>query len=112
MLISNCDSPKYFYRICINDLLYLIPEDEVVELESEEIINHDHTPREWISSVTKDALVKDGNYVKAIMETFGMNKPVKEIEDQADYAGAWRRLYAEEKNQYRTNGGVKNSEQL
>jgi len=82
----------FVYRIEMNGKLYNIPESEVVVLQSRDIINKDYTKSQWNKDKSKDALVEDGNYVKANMETFGMEKPVKDIQDQSDYDGRWKEI--------------------
>ena len=78
------------YRIKIGDDFYKIPEDVVVEFD--ETYNKDYTKEQWRKKITTDAMVKDGNYVKAWRETYGINEPVKPIADQNDYNWKWTEL--------------------
>lgn len=103
---NNCNRFALVYRININDHIYSIPEDYIVEIDN--IINKDYTEGEWDVFITKDAMVVDGNYVKSWEEANAINKPVKDVTDQADYDGRWRELNKRIKERW-GNGGFEES---
>lgn len=94
LVYSNNDpSSSWFmwvYRIKENDKFYTIPGDRIVEYE--ETYNKDYTKEEWNKKIHKDAMVKDGNYVKAWKKSYGIANPVKSRSDQNDYNWKWRDL--------------------
>ena len=88
------DGEDYYwvYRVDINGVRYNIEDEYVVEYTSpEEPYNKDYTKEGWREKVTRDALVKDGDYVNAWKQTFRINDPVKEGAEQTDYNSEWRK---------------------
>jgi len=81
----------WVYRVEVNGVRYSVNGDCVVEIDSEQDkYNKDYTKEHWEKKITKDAMVKDGNYVKAWIKTYNINKPVKDRIEQTDYNGAWK----------------------
>lgn len=84
------DRLVFRYRISANDSIHVVPEEYLVEIDY--VINKDYTREGWHEFVMTDAIVEDGDYVKAWMEINGINKPVKDTADQCDYRPDWKRL--------------------
>jgi len=97
---NACERFVFMYRIKTDCEILLVNGDVLVEIDH--IINKDYTEEEWRKFITDDALVKDGDYVQAWINTFGINKPVKDSQDQCDYAPGWRRLNKEIEKKYGT----------
>jgi hypothetical protein len=91
---AECSKFGFEYKIEYEGELIYVGSDYIVELSAIPY-NPDYTPEDFIKEMTKDALVKDGDYVKIWEETFGINKPVKEVADQSDYTGEWKALQKE-----------------
>jgi len=94
------------FRILIDGVYYSIPHTTVVKLSNEDVYNKDYTDKEWKKKITTDALVKDGDYVKAWKETFNINDPVKEDRsEQTDYDARWRDTARREKEYFERKDG-------
>jgi len=100
---DECSTFGFVYRVKAGDIIHHIVETAVVEIDH--IINKDYTEEEWEMFITQDALVKDGDYVKAWIQTFGINKPVKDSTDQCDYNGKWESLQKKIEKEYGPNQG-------
>ena len=100
---DECLRFGFEYKIEYEGELIYVGCDYIVELS---IIPHnpDYTLEDFIKKMIKDALVKDGDYVKVWEKTFGINKPVKKVADQCDYNGEWKALQKEIDKKY-GNGG-------
>lgn len=100
---DECLRFGFEYKIEYDNELIYVGSDYIVEL-TEVPYNPDYTPEDFEKKMTKDALAKDGNFVKAWEDTFGINKPVKKVADQNDYTGEWRSLQKDIDKKY-GNGG-------
>ena len=99
---NACERFVRNYRIPTEIGLLTVTENDVVKIDL--VINKDYTEEEWNAFIMHDALVEDGDYVKAWRETFGINKPVKESADQCDYTPEWKKLNVKIKEKYGTGG--------
>jgi len=97
---TECAEFGYIYRVKTDYGIFNVNEGCVVEIDH--IINKDYTEEEWEKFITDDALVEDGDYVQAWINTFGIDKPVKDRADQCDYTPEWRRLNKEIEAKYGT----------
>jgi hypothetical protein len=102
MCDEDCNYYEWKYRIKVKDRIFSVPGEYLVEINV--FFNKDYTEEKWREFITKDQLVEDGDYVKAWIETFGINKPVKSIADQCDYPPAYKRLQKQIDEKY-GNGG-------
>ena len=106
-LIGGCytECPEYGYMYRIQTDYGILEVDQSCVVEIDYIINKDYTEEEWEKFITDDALVEDGDYVKAWINTFGINKPVKDRADQCDYNGDWVQLQKQIDDKYGEDGG-------
>ncbi len=91
----------FMYRIEFEGEILHIPGTYLVEIEG--VINKDYTKSQYEQFVTKDAYVKDGDYVKASKEILGVDEPVKDRADQCDYPPGWERINKETQKLYGDN---------
>jgi len=90
--VDCVDQIKWYYRVQFEYIIYHIPDTHVVQMTEQDIYNKDYTRPGWDEKITTDAMVDDGDYVKAWEESLGIAKPVKPRADQCDYRGEWYEL--------------------